>query len=107
LITAFGKTWKEATFTLPKASKGPKSPQDLRPVSLLSITGKLFGKVILKRTQTNLVSVPDITRCMRLTDVPSNFNNNMSRAAEFLGIEKAYGKKKHVLLAHYTQYYFF
>jgi hypothetical protein len=36
-------------------------------------------------------------QCMRLTDhVTLNFNNNMSTAAAFLDIEKAFGKTWHL-----------
>lgn len=50
----FPKPWREAKFTtLPKPSKDPKSHQNLRPVSILSTTGKLFSKVILERVQTH------------------------------------------------------
>jgi hypothetical protein len=34
--------------TLPKPGKDPKFPQNLCPISLLSTTGKLFEKLILK-----------------------------------------------------------
>jgi hypothetical protein len=48
----FPKSWKEAkVITLPKPGKDPKFPQNLRPISLLSTTGKLFEKVILKIVQ--------------------------------------------------------
>jgi hypothetical protein len=41
--------WKEAKIiTLPKSGKDQKFPQNLRPISLLPTTGKLFDKVILK-----------------------------------------------------------
>jgi hypothetical protein len=33
---------------LPLAGKNPKFPQNLRPISLLSTTGKRFEKLILK-----------------------------------------------------------
>jgi hypothetical protein len=36
-------------ITLPKPGKDPKFPQNLKPISLLSTTGKLFEKVIQRR----------------------------------------------------------
>jgi hypothetical protein len=48
----FQKPWKKAKFiTLPKAGKDPKFSHSLRPISLLSTTGKLFKKVFLKIIQ--------------------------------------------------------
>jgi putative lipoic acid-binding regulatory protein len=38
-------------ITLPKPGKGTKFPQNLHTISLLSTTGKLFEKVILKIVQ--------------------------------------------------------
>jgi hypothetical protein len=35
-------------LALPKPGKDPKFPQYLRPISLLSSTGKVFEKVILE-----------------------------------------------------------
>jgi hypothetical protein len=45
---------KAKVITLPKAGKDPKFPQNLRPISLLSTTDKLFEKVILKILQTHI-----------------------------------------------------
>jgi hypothetical protein len=43
----FSKALEEANvITLPKTGKDPKFPQDLRPISILSTTSKLFEKVI-------------------------------------------------------------
>jgi hypothetical protein len=48
-LSHFPKPWKEAkVLTLLKPGKDTKFPQNLRPISLLSTTGKLFEKVILK-----------------------------------------------------------
>jgi hypothetical protein len=53
-LSHFPDSWKEAkTITLPKPGKDPKFPQNLRPISLVSTTGKLFEKVILKALQTH------------------------------------------------------
>jgi hypothetical protein len=51
-LSHFPVSWKEAkAITLLKPGKDPKFPQNLRPISLLSTTGKLFEKVILKVVQ--------------------------------------------------------
>jgi hypothetical protein len=88
-LSHFPKSWKEAKIiTLPKPGKDPKLPQNLRPISLLSTTGKLFGQVILKIFQKNLLNANQFgfhanhsttLQCMRLTDhITLNFNNKMS-----------------------------
>jgi hypothetical protein len=103
-------------ITLPKPSKDPKFPQNLRLISLLSTTGKLFEKFILKIVQRH-IEVRDLLngsqfgfrarhsttfQCMRFMDqVTLNFNNNVSTAAVFLDIEKPL---IHVTLACYTSY---
>jgi hypothetical protein len=54
-LSHFVKAWKEANvITLPKLGKDPKLPQNLCPISLLSTTGKLFEKVILKIVQRHI-----------------------------------------------------
>jgi hypothetical protein len=51
----FQKPWIKAKFvTLLKSGKDLKFPQSLRPISLLSTTGKLFEKVILKMGQGHI-----------------------------------------------------
>jgi hypothetical protein len=47
-LSHFPAPWKEANvIALPKPGKDPKFPQNLRPISLLSTTGKVFEKAIL------------------------------------------------------------
>jgi hypothetical protein len=40
-------------ITLPKPGKDPKFPHNLSPINLLSTTGKLLDKVILKTVQSH------------------------------------------------------
>jgi hypothetical protein len=83
--------------------RNSRFPQNLRSISLLSTTGKLLEKVILKTVQRHveergLLNVSQFgfrarhsttLQCVRHTDhVTPNFNNNMSTAAVFLDIEK-------------------
>jgi hypothetical protein len=104
-LPQFPNPWKEVkVITLPKPGKDPKFLQNLYPISLLSTTGKLFKKVILKFVQKHveewgLLNASQFgfrecqsktLQCLRLTDhVTLNFNNKMSTAAVFLDIEKA------------------
>jgi hypothetical protein len=105
-LSLFPKSLKEAKIiTLPKPVKDPKFPQNLRPISFLSTTGKLLGKVILKDLQKHIDErgLLNASRfgfsarhsmtlhCKRPTDhVTVNFNNKICTAAVFLSIEKAF-----------------
>jgi hypothetical protein len=95
-------------IALRKPGKDPKFPQNLSPISLLSTTGKLFEKVILKLVQRHIENRKLLNanqfgfrarqsmtiQCMRLADhVTLHFNNKMSMAAVFLDIEKAFDTK--------------
>jgi hypothetical protein len=107
----FPATWKETKIiTLPKPSTDPKFSQNLCPISLLSITGKLFEKTILRTIQKHFETrkLPNTChfgfraghsttlQCMRLAGhVTLNFNNNMSMAPVFLGIENAFNTTWH------------
>jgi hypothetical protein len=88
---------------LPKLGKYPTFLKKRRSISLLSTTGKLLKKVILKIVQRHseekgLLNASQFDfrdrhsttfQCMRRTaHVTLNFNNNMSTAAMFLDIEK-------------------
>jgi hypothetical protein len=54
-LSHFPNSWKKAkVITLPKSGKDPKFPPNLRPISLLSTTGKLFEKVILRIIQRHI-----------------------------------------------------
>jgi retron-type reverse transcriptase len=110
-LSYFPNSWKEAKIiTLPKAGKDTKFPQNLRPISLLTTTGKLFEKVIQKIIQKHIdannllnanqfgfrASHSTTFQCVRLTDhITLNFNNNMSTAVVFMDIEKAFDTTWH------------
>jgi hypothetical protein len=113
-LSHFPTPWKEAkVIALPKPGKDPKFPQNLRPISLLSTTGKRFEKVVLKIVQRHIENKKLLNanqfgfrtyhsttlQCMRLADhATHNFNNKMSMAAVFLDIEKAFDTTWHTSL---------
>jgi retron-type reverse transcriptase len=102
-LSHFSTSWKEVkVVALPKPGKDPKFPQNLRPISLLPSTGKVFEKVILQIVkrhigENNLLNASQFgfrichsttLQCMRLADhVTLKCNNNMSTALVFLDIE--------------------
>jgi hypothetical protein len=104
-LSHFSASWKEAkVVALPKPHKDPKLPKNLRPISILPLTGKLFEKVILQTVQKHIreshllnasqfgfrAGHSSTLQCMRLADyVTLSFSNKMSTAAVFLDIEKA------------------
>jgi hypothetical protein len=107
----FPQSWKEAkVIILPKTGKDPKFPQNLRTISLLSTTGKLFEKIILQFLKQHIEEKGLLNasqfgfrarhsttlQCMRLTDnMTLNFNNKMSTAGVFLDIEKVFDTTWH------------
>jgi hypothetical protein len=59
-LSHFPKPWKEEKIVaLPKLGKDPKFPQNLRPISLLPTTGKVFEKSYL----TNCAKTYQRTKC--------------------------------------------
>jgi hypothetical protein len=62
-LSNFPTPFKEANMiALPKPGKDPKFPQYLRPISLLSTTGKLFEEVILKVVQRHIEN-GEVAKC--------------------------------------------
>jgi hypothetical protein len=99
----FPKSCKDTkVITLAKPSTDPKFTPNLRPISLLSTTGKLFENVILKIVQRHIekrgllnarqfgfrARQSTTLQCMSVTDhVTLNFNNDVSTAVVFFDIE--------------------
>jgi hypothetical protein len=91
----FPAPWKRQKSQL---CRNPAKTQNLRLISLLSTTGKLFEKLILRTIQKHAEERTVLNasqfgfradhsttlQCMRLADhVTLNFNNNMATAAVF------------------------
>jgi hypothetical protein len=90
-------SWEEAkVVALLKPGEDPKFPQNLCPIILLPLMGKVFEKVILEIVKIRIRERNLLNACMRLADhVTLNFNNNMSTAAVILDIEKAFDTTWH------------
>ena len=96
-LSYFPSPWKEVkVVTLLKPCKGPKSPQNLRPIILLTTMVKIFEKVIQKIVQRHtdersLLNTNQFgSRARHSTTLQSirpmdhvtlNFNNNQSTTA--------------------------
>jgi hypothetical protein len=104
-LSHFSKPWKEAkVITLPKPGKDSKFSQNIRPISLLSTTSKLFEKVILNIVQKHIeergllkasqygfrARHSTTLQYTRLTVYVTISFNNMSTAAEFLDIKNSF-----------------
>jgi hypothetical protein len=105
-LSYFPKSWKEAkVVALPKPGKDPKFPQNVRLIILLSSTGKVFVKGILEIAKRHIeernmlnASQFGFRACYSTTlqgmwladQVTLHLDNNLSTAAVFLDIEKAY-----------------
>jgi hypothetical protein len=92
-LSHFPMPWKDAKIlTILKPGKDSKFPPNLRPISLLSTTVKLFEKVILKIVQRHIGEKGLLTagqfgfRARHSTTLQLNFNSNMSTAAVFMDI---------------------
>jgi hypothetical protein len=111
LAFPFFRALEERKIMLLKPCKDPQFHHNLCPIILLSTTGKLFEKVILKIVQRHteerglfngsqfgfLAHHSTTLQCMRLTDhVTLNFNSDMSTAAVFMDIEKAFDTTWHL-----------
>jgi hypothetical protein len=108
-LSHFPKPWKEARIMLLKPSNDPQFRHNLCSISL-STTGRLFEKVIPKIVQRHIkerglhgsqtgfhAHHSKTLQCMRLMDhITLFFNNNMSTAAVFLDIEKAFDTTWHL-----------
>jgi hypothetical protein len=111
LAVPLSKLLDGSKITLPTPGEDPKFPQNLSPISLLSTTGKLYEKVILKIVQRHIEEMGLLNanqfgfrghhsttlQCTRPTHhVTLNLNSNMSTAAVFLDTEKAFHTTWHL-----------
>jgi hypothetical protein len=105
-LVHFLARWNEAEIIfLPRPGNDPTLAQNLRPISLLSTTGKLLEKLTLRTIQkhteeTNLLNASQFgfradqsttLQYVWLADhVSLNFNNFMSTTDVFLDIEETF-----------------
>ena len=105
----FPIVWKHAKIiTIPKGKKRSVKPQNRRPISLLSVLGKLLERIILRRIQElELNLIPDYQmayrkgcstthQVLRLVEIiTKGFNNNAYTPAIFLDVAKAFDSVWH------------
>ena len=102
------KAWKLATVVMiPKPGKNPTLPTSYRPISLLSVTGKLMERVVTQRLLRHLEQFglindfqsgfrqqrQTVDHLLRLSEsVSEGFNRNQFTVAVFLDVEKAFDR---------------
>lgn len=112
----FPSTWKIAKIhPIPKSSKNSSSPDDFRPISLLSCLGKCFEKLILNRLSDfecdNKIIIKEqcgfrsqlstVHQILRIVEKASfGFNNNKSTGIVLLDLRKAFDSVWHEGLIH-------
>lgn len=110
----FPNTWKEAKIiSLHKQGKNPLFPQNYRPISLLSQTGKVFERIILARIITTLQTHNTIRneqfgfrpghsaplQALRITEtITKHFNRKGITVAVFFDVQKAFDSVWHEAL---------
>ena len=115
-LSHFPKLWKTShVINIPKPGKDNSLPSNYRPISLISIIGKTFEKVILARLEAHSSKcklLPDeqhgfraqhstLHQLLRTTDlIYESFGNRNCMAAIFLDIAKAFDKVWHEGLLH-------
>ena len=112
----FPKAWKLAKIiAIPKHGKDVSSPDNYRPISLLSCVGKIYERIILdkllEQEKELRIIIPEqfgfrnghstTQQILRITEHTShNFNLNRSTGLVLLDIEKAFDSVWHDALIH-------
>jgi hypothetical protein len=86
----FPSEWKDAVgVMLLKANKDDKSPNNYRPISLLSTVGKLFEKIISKRMQTHFAEINFFNEWQRAYLRKKEASEHIYRIGEEIRLAKA------------------